>query len=199
MSCNKSFLENPVEWMLHASQTFCRVVVFVVYVQIVVFDSSLYIRTQQVVIDKRFCGLACEFHHHSCRRVCVHIGVLASNVIVLSLDDLKKHVAGFCPAGDRPLVAICYIPFCHVLSCRLHQFYLHAILNFFDSHAVLAAHADTVGDFLNQSLIFAHFCCQHGFAYSSFYFFFVIAHNAAITFLNNLYHDYNGIVNRHVY
>ncbi len=42
---------------------------------------------KQTFINKRFCGLGRELHHHSCRGVRVHIRVLPCDVSRLRLDD----------------------------------------------------------------------------------------------------------------
>ena len=105
-----------VKGMLHACQALCGIIVFVVDVYVVVLDGILHLRAEQIVVNERFCGLAREFHHHSCRGVGVHVGVLARDVIALGLYDFQEDVARLCASGDGALVAVSDISLCDVLS-----------------------------------------------------------------------------------
>ena len=172
--------EDAVERMLHASEAFGGVIILVVNVDIIVFHRLLHFGREEIVVDKGFCCLAGELHHHPGRGVGVHVGVLAGYVVVFRLDDLKKHVAGLCAAGNAALVAIGYITFGDILSRGLHELDFHAVLDGLHGHAFVAAHADAVGYFGYQSLVFSHFGGEHGLADRRFYLLFVISDYAAV-------------------
>ena len=188
MTRHKTSLKNAVERMLHTCQTFGRVVVFVMNVYIVVFYGLLGCGGQQIIVDKRFRGLAGELHHHSGGGICVHVCVFTRNVVIFRLYNLKKHVASLCPPGYAALVAVCDVSFGNILAGGFHEFDLDPVLNFFDSHALLARHAHPVGYFLYESFILAHFCSEHGLADSGFDFLLIISGHTAVALNNCLYH-----------
>ena len=121
MSGDESVFKYAVERVLNACQTFCGVVVLVVDVDISGTYGIARLGAQQVIVDKRLCGLAGKFHHHACRRVRVHIGVFTSDVVVFRFYDFVEHVAGFGPTRYASLVAVCDIAFCHFLSRAVHK------------------------------------------------------------------------------
>ena len=131
---------------------------------IIVLYSLFHLGGEKIVVDERFGGLAREFHHHACRRKSVFM-LAFSRVMSLFLasDDFEKHVAGLGPAGNGALVAVGDVAACHILARGVHQFILHAVLDFFDGHPVASSHAYAVGDFLNQGLVLAHLGSEHGF------------------------------------
>ncbi len=174
--------------MLHARQALGGIVILVVDVDIVVAHGLTHGRREKVVVDKRFGGLAGEFHHHARRRVRVHVGVLAGHVIVLGLDNLEEDVAGLCAARYAALVAIGDVTLGHILARRLHQLDLDLVLNLLDSHALLAGHADAVGDALDESLVFAHLGGEHCLADGRLDFLFVISGHASVSLYDCLYH-----------
>ena len=73
--------QDVVEWVLAAGEALCGVVVLVVYVQIVVAHSLLCLLAQKNIVYEWLCCLAGEFHHHTCRGVGVHVGILAGYII----------------------------------------------------------------------------------------------------------------------
>ncbi len=185
---SKSVFEYTVKRMLHACKALRRIVVFVMDMQIAVAHSLARFVRQQIVVDKRLSGLAREFHHHSRRRIGVHIRILAGDVIVLGLDDFKEHVACLGTAGYASLVAVGYITFRNLLPGALHQLHLHTVLNLLHSHAFRTGHADSVGNLMYQSLIFAHLRLKHGLADGRLYLFVIIAHDAPVALNYSLYH-----------
>ena len=116
MAGYEAVLEYAVERMLHAGKALGGVVVLVVYVYVVVADGFANFGREQIIVDERLCSFAGEFHHHACRRVGIHVGVLTGDIVVLGLDDFVEHVGGLGTAGNATLVAICYIAFGHFLA-----------------------------------------------------------------------------------
>ena len=141
--------------MLDTGETLSGVVVFIVNVEIVGSHSLTCFFAQEVVIDERLCGLAGKLHHHAGRRVGIHVGVLAGDIVVLGVDNLQEQIAGFCLAGDAALVAIVDVALCHFLAWALHEFELHHILYAFDAHLALTTCSNVVGDALNECLVVA--------------------------------------------
>ena len=188
VSGNKTALKYLVEWVLHASETLCGVIVFIMYVQIVATHGVFCFGCKQIVIYKWLCSLAGKFHHHSCRRVGVHICIFTRDVVVFCLNDFKENVACLSTACSVSLVAICNVFLCHLFARAAHQFKLHLVLDFLYRHTLLSTCPDTVGYALYQCLVFAFFGLEHRFAYCSLYLLFVVAHYSAITFHYYLYH-----------
>ena len=181
MTRHKTVFKHFVERVLNASQTLGGVVVFVVDVKYVVGNGFPGFFAEQVVVYKRLGGFARKFHHHAGRRVGIHIGVFACDVVVFGVDNLLKHVgcAGF--ASHIARMTVFDVGACHLLIRALHQFVFHHVLNFFHCHLTLAAHTNAVGNALYQRFIVAHFGGYHRFANRCLYLFFVVAHLAAVT------------------
>ncbi len=99
-----------------------------------------------------------------------------------------KHVAGLGAARDAALVAVCDIALGHLLAGAVHKLELDQILDILDGHALRAARADAVGDFVDERLILAKLCGEHGLADGSFDFLFVIAYYASVALYYGLYH-----------
>ena len=177
-----------VERVLYACQTLGRIVVLVMYMEITVAHSLARFVRQKIVVDKRFGGLARKLHHHTRRRVSVHVGVLAGDVIILGLDYLKEHVAGLGPACDVTLIAIGNISLGHLLTRALHQLELHPVLNFLYCHAFIAGHADTIGYLKDKTFVLPDFSLQHSLADSCFYLLVIISHDTAVALYYSLYH-----------
>ena len=81
VSGSEPVFKDLVYRVLHTGKALGRIVVFVVDVYIVPGNRLFYIIREKIVIHKRFGGLAGELHHHSRRGVCIHIGILAGNII----------------------------------------------------------------------------------------------------------------------
>lgn len=180
--------QDLVERMLHAGERLGGIIVLVVYVYVIVADSRLGLGREEVVVHKGFGGLAGELHHHARRGVGVHVGVLPSDVVVLGLDNLQEHVTGTGLAGNRTLVTVSDVTLGHLLARRLHQLYLHAVLNLLHGHALRPGDTYPVGDALNQRLVLSGLGGEHSLAYGRLYFLFVVADHAAISFDYCLYH-----------
>ncbi len=174
--------------MLHAGKALCGVVVLIVDMDVVVLDSLLYGCGEQIVVNEWFCGLARELHHHAGRGVGIHVRILACHIVVLGFDDLQEHVACLCATCYAALVAVRDITLGHILTGRFHQLNLHLVLNFLDSHAVFARHADAVGYLLDQRLILAHLCGEHGLADCCLDFLLIVSDYASVALHNCLYH-----------
>ena len=185
---NEAVLKYTVERMLHTGQALGGIVVFVVDMDVTVAHGVAGLLCEQVVVDKWLGGLRGKFHHHACRRVGVHVGVLAGDIGALCLDDFMKHVAGLGAARDAALVAVCDIALGHLLAGAVHKLELDQILDILDGHALRAARADAVGDFVDERLILAKLCGEHGLADGSFDFLFVIAYYASVALYYGLYH-----------
>ena len=193
MTGDETVVENIVERMLYAGERFGGIVVFVVDVDISGADGIAHHGGNQVVVDEGFCCLGSEFHHHAGRRVCVHVGILASDVVVLRFDDLQEHVASLGAACYGALVAICNVAFGHLFSRTLHQFEFHFVLYLLDSHLFVAGHTYAVGNFLYEGFVFAEIGGEHGLAYGGFDFFFIVADDSAVAFDDCLYHFFVGV------
>ena len=181
MTGNEPTLEDVVERMLHACERLCGIVVLVVYVQVVVFHGITALLREQVVVDEWLCGLRGELHHHSSRRVGIHVGVLARDIVILGIDDFQEQVARLGPARHAAFLPIVDVASCHLLAGALHQFQFHLVLDVLDAHLAAATLTDTVGDALNERLILSGWGCQHRLADRRFDFFLVIADDTAIT------------------
>ncbi len=188
MTGNEAVFKNFVKRMLHACQTLCRIVVLVVDMKIIMADSLACFLRKKIVVNKRLCSLACEFHHHTGRRVGVHVCILTRDVVVFRLDNLMEHIAGLGLAGNAALVAVGNVAFGHFLAGAVHEFKLHHVLNLFDRHPLIAVRAYTVGYFLDKGLVFTKLCGEHGLADGRLDFFFVITDDSAVAFYNCLYH-----------
>ncbi len=175
--------------MLDTRKALGRIVILVMDVEITVLYSFTGFLRKKIIVNKRFCSLACKLHHHACRRIRVHIGILTGDVIAFGLDDFKEHVAGLGSAGYRPLIAICDVTFGDFLSRRIHELKLDIVLNFFNRHLFTAGHAYTIGNTRNESFILAHFCCEHSLADCGLDFFFIVTDDSAIALYHCQYHN----------
>ena len=149
MTCDETLTQYVVERMLNACEALGGVVIFIVDMEIAMSDRISGFSGQEIVVDKWFGCFRSEFHHHSCRRICVHVGILTGNVVVFRFDDFQEYIAGFCPAGNAPLVAVCDVAFGHLFPRGFHQLYLNAVLNLLYRHLFATGHSYSVGDFLN--------------------------------------------------
>ena len=124
-------LQDGVQWVLYAGERLGGIVILVVNVDITVLGSGTYVLIEQIVIDERLGGLAGELHHHTCRRIGIHVGVLAGNVVLLGTNDLLKHLACLGTTSDGTGITIRDIDTSHFLALGIHQLLLHTVLNGF--------------------------------------------------------------------
>ena len=168
--------------MLHAGQALGRIVIFVVDVDIVAHHGTFGLGLEQKVVDERLGGFARKLHHHSGRRVGVHVGVFASYVVRFGLDDFEKNVSGLGLSSHIALIPISYVALGHFLARALHQFHLDAVLNLLHRHLALARYFDSVCDLTYQTVILALLGLKHSSPDCRSNFFFVKTDNAAIAF-----------------
>ena len=116
MTGHKTVAKDVVERVLHASKTFGRVVVFVVYVEISVAYGVASLWGQQIVVNERLCGFRCELHHHSRGGIGVHIRVFPGDIVVFGFDYFKEHVARLGASCDTALIAVCDVAFGHLFA-----------------------------------------------------------------------------------
>ena len=188
MSGGEAVCQDAVQRVLHACQALGRVIILVVDVQVVVADGIQHFLAQQIVVYKWFGGLAGELHHHACRSVGIHVGVLAGDVVGFDVDDFQKHIARLCLAGDTALVAVGNVFLCDIFTAALHQLHFHQVLNGFHRHLGIALKGDVVGDLAYQLHVFSLVRMEHGLADGGYYFFFVEADDASVTLEYRLYH-----------
>ena len=188
MSRHKSVLQDFIEGMLHAREALGGIVVLVVDMDIMVPYRRLNLGAEQIVVDKRLGGLARELHHHARRGIGVHVGILAGDVVVLSLNDFQKDVAGLGAPGDRTLVTVGNVTFSNILTGGFHEFDLDAVLYLLDGHAFAAVDAYAVGNFLDESFILAHIGLEHCLADRRLDFLLIVTHAPAVALFDYLYH-----------
>ena len=182
MTCRESVAQDDVERMLHTGERLGGIIVLVVDVEIVVLHSQTRILREQVVVHERLGGLGGKLHHHAGRRVGIHVGILASDVVLLCIDNAHENIAGLGLTGYRALVAIGDILTGHVLARTLHQLTLYLVLDLLHAHLLLAACSDTGADTCHQLLVFTLFGMDHRFADSGLYLFLVESHDTTVAF-----------------
>ena len=146
------------------------------------------LRRQQVVVDKGLGALGGEFHHHTGWRVGIHIRILTGDIVILDIDDVEKNITCLCLTGNGTLVAVSDISLCHILTGTLHQLHLNGVLNLLHRHLGITLGGNTVGNGLQQTLIFSLVRMKHRLTDSSHDFLFVESHNTPIALYNSLYH-----------
>ena len=196
MASHEAVFQHLVERVLHASEALGGVVVLVVDVEHIVGHSLAHFLAQQIVVDKWFGGFAGKLHHHAGRGVGVHVGVFASDVVVLGVDDFLKHVGGSGLACHITRVAIFDVGARHLLVGALHQFVFHHVLDCLHGHLAFASHTDAVGNALNERFVVVYFCCYHRLANRSLDFFFVVAYLSAVAFEYGLNHSGKCYIDR---
>ena len=164
------------------------------YVQAILAYGLSAFFAQQVVVNEWFSRFARKLHHHSGRRVGVHVGVFARNVVVFHVDNLQEHVARFGLSCHAALVSIGNVSPSHIFAATLHQFHLHLVLDVFHRHLRFSHKSDAVCYLLNQSFVFAFIGVEHRFAYGGHYLLLVKAHNASVSLYNCLYHSREGVL-----
>ena len=113
---------------------------------IVMLYSITALRRQQVVVDKRLGTLGGEFHHHTGRRVGIHIRILTGDIIILDIHNVEKDITCLCLAGNGTLVTISDVSLCHILTGTLHQFHLYGVLNLLHRHLGVTLGGNAVGN-----------------------------------------------------
>ena len=184
----KTIFQNLVQRVLHTRQRLRRVIILVVDMQIVVLDRLLDIITQQVVVHERLRRLARELHHHTRRRISIHISILASHIVVLDIDNLQKDITSLSLTSYSARAPILDIQLSHIRTRRTHQLVLHHILNLLHRHLALAAYTDTIRDFHNQITVLTLLRRQHRLTYRSTDLILIKADYTAIAFYYSLYH-----------
>ena len=180
VSGDEAALKDMIQGVLHTGERLRGVVVLVVDVQIVMGNGVAGILREQVVVDEGLCGLRGELHHHACRRVGVHVSILAGDIVVLDVDDIEEHLARLGFSGHTALVAVGDVFLGHVLAARLHQLQLHEVLDFLHRHPLLATLGDAVGYLIEQSLVLTLVGMEHGLTDGGHHFLFVESHNAPV-------------------
>ena len=175
--------------MLHTGETFGRIVILVMDMQVVLGHRFTNRFAQQIVIDERFGRLACKLHHHAGRSVRIHVCILACDVVRFDVDDLQKHIACLGLAGDTSLVAISNVFLGHILPAAVHQFQFHGILDVFNGHLRFASESDVIRDGTHQLLVLSTVRMQHGFADGSGDFVLVESDDSSVSFNDCLYHN----------
>lgn len=178
-----------VQRMLHACQALGGIIILVVDVQIVTGHGIQHLFTQQIIVHKRLGGFAGKLHHHACRGIGIHVGIFAGDVVGLDVDNLQKHVACLCLAGNASLVAVGDVFLGNVLAAALHQLQFHQILDGFHRHLRISLERDAVRNLVYQLQVFPFICMQHGFPDGGGYFFFVESDDAPVALEYCLYHN----------
>ena len=181
-----------IQRMLNASQTLCRIIVFVVNMNVIMCHSITHIFRQQIIIHKGFRCFRSKLHHHSGRSVCIHIGIFACHIIILDVHNLHKHVTGLGFSCDASLIAIGNILLCYILSSTLHELHFNGILNFLHGHLTLAMNANVVCNLLYECVILTLFGVHHGLSDGCHDFLFVETDYSSVSFYYGLYHYFIG-------
>ena len=156
--------------------------------EIVVFHGVAAFVGEQIIIDERLGGFAGELHHHACRCVGIHVGVLARNIIILDVDDFEEHVARLRLSGDGALVAVCDVLLCYVFARTLHEFHFHRVLDVFHGHLCLSVHCDIVRNLLDETLVVTLLRVEHGLTDGGHDFLLVESYDSSVALNNCLYH-----------
>ena len=137
-----------VQRVLHTSERLRGVIVLVVDVQIVMRHCLATLLRQQVVVNKGLGGLRCELHHHASWCVGIHVGIFASDIVVLHIDDIQEHITGLGLTGYAALVTVGDVFLGNILAARLHQLHLHQVLNLLYGHLALSTLCYAVCDLI---------------------------------------------------
>ena len=183
MSSLQTVLKNGIERMLHTSERLGWVIILVVNMDIATLHSALHLLVEQIVIDERLGALAGKLHHHTGRSVGIHIGILASDIIVLGTDDTLENLASLGLTSDASGIAVRDIFTSHIWLC-LHELELHEILYSLDTHKRLAILGDIIGNSSSKDSIDTCATCVHCLTDSIFNLTEVEIYSASIT-LNN--------------
>ena len=102
----ESVFQDLIQGMLYAGETFGRIIIFIVYVQISLPNGIFYFFYQQIIVDKRLCRFTGKFHHHPGRRIRIHIGIFPGHLIRFRLYDFQKDIPGFRFTGHTTLIPV---------------------------------------------------------------------------------------------
>ena len=188
MTGDKATVQNIVQRVLHTGERLRRIIVLVVDMQIVVLHGQTTLFREQVVVDERLRSLRGKLHHHTCRGVGIHVGILTRYIIILDVHDIEEHITGLSLTGHGSLMTVGDVPLGHILATRLHQFHLHSILNLFHGHLTLATLGDMVGNLVQQAFVLALVCVEHGLTDGCHNFLLIEAHNASVALNYSLNH-----------
>ena len=189
MSGDEATLENMIQRVLHTGERLRGIVILVVNMQVVVFHCLTTLVGEQIVVNERLRGFRSKLHHHTCRCIGIHIGILTCHIIILDVHDIEEHLTRLGLSGHRALVAIGNILLSHILAARLHQFHLDGILNLLYRHLALTTLSDMVGNLIQESLVLTLVGMNHGLTDGSHNLLLVEAHNASVTLYYCLNHD----------
>ena len=185
---DEAAVQDVVQRMLHAGQRLGRIVVLVVYVQVVVLHGIATLLAQQIVVDEGFRRLRGKLHHHAGRGVGIHVGVFARDIIIFDVHDVQEHVARLGLAGDAALVAVGDVLLGHILAARLHQLHLHRVLYLLHRHLTVATLGDVIGNLIQQALILTLVGVKHSLTDGSHDLLLIKSHNASVTLYYCLNH-----------
>ena len=150
--------------------------------QIIILDSRSRFFAQQIIIHKRLGRFAGELHHHTGRRIRIHIGILAGNIIRLDIDDLQEHIPGLGFPGNASLIPVSNIFLGYIFAAAVHKLQLYRILYIFHRHLRRTFKRNAVRYLADQLHIFAHRCMQHSFSDSRSYLFLVETNDTSVSF-----------------
>ena len=115
--------------MLDAGQRTGRVVVLVMDMKEIGFDSFFHIVGKKVLIHIRLCRFRGELHHHAGRSVGIHVRVLTGDIVGLGLYDGIKDFLRVGFPGHVPLLSIPDVLLCRILTGRIHENILYVLMN----------------------------------------------------------------------
>ena len=189
----EALVQNLVERVLETGQTLGRVIILVVNMDISFIDSLFYILRKQTLVHIGLRGLGRELHHHSRRRVSIHVGILTSNVIGLSVNDFLENLAGLGLAREIPLVPVCNVFLRDLLARTFHQFEFYAVLNLLDTHLFGVLLGDGISNLCGKDNVFAVFGHIHGLENGRNDFLVVEVNETSVPFDYILDHNIRGL------
>ena len=101
---------------------------------IIVLYCLFHIITKQNIFDIRFCCFTCKLHHHSSRRVSIHVGILSGNIRWFSLYDLLKCFSGRCFSGNISIISTRLICFPNILESMFSELLFNSLMNIIHIH-----------------------------------------------------------------
>ena len=150
--------------------------------QIIILNSRSHFFAQQIIIHKRLSCFAGELHHHTGRRIRIHISILAGNIVRLDIDNLQKHIPCLCFPGNASLIPISNIFLSYILAAAVHKFHFYSILYIFHRHLRRTFKRNAVRYLADQLHIFSHLSMQHSFSNSRSYLFLVETNDTSVSF-----------------